>query len=108
MRGLWDQRDLLNILYGTAPLWMLTKWTWDADRTRFLKCYRSVCTWHAKIAFAELLDHRALTADRRVQQSRFDNGWSVIVNFSQQRYLGPGGPVEPRDFVTVRTAPVSP
>ncbi|MCX7014485.1 MAG: hypothetical protein NTW86_18365, partial [Candidatus Sumerlaeota bacterium] len=105
MNGLWDKRDLFNILYGTAPMWMLTRPTWDENEERFLKCYRDVCGGHEKIAFAEMIGHRALTPDRSVQESRFSNGWRVVVNFGDKPHENKGESVAPMGYRTWQDTP---
>ena len=34
-----------------------------------------------KIGGSEMLSHQFLTEDRQVQETRFANGWAVVVNF---------------------------
>ena len=97
--SLWSRHDLMNILYGTAPLIFMHPQadnvigsSADQDRIdRYLRTYRDVCGWHEKIGFDELADHRLLTSDRMVQESRFSSGWNVVVNFSESPFLDKRG-----------------
>jgi hypothetical protein len=51
----------------------------------------------------EMLSHRFLTPDRQVQQTRFANGWSVIVNFSpEQPFECEQGTIEPRGHLVLQ------
>lgn len=89
--SLWDRHDLMNILYGTAPLVfmhpeagnVIGSLPWKTKADRYLQTYRNVCGWHERIGFDEMVDHRILTADRMVQETRFSSGWNVVVNFTQ-------------------------
>ncbi len=95
----WDYRDLWHILYGNVPLWNLSPDEWWRYSWRFAQCYRNVLGWHQKVFGAEMVDHKLLTADGQVQQSRFSNGWAVTVNFDPQRpYDDEGVTVAPMDF----------
>lgn len=80
----WNQRDLLNILYGTAPLLMFDKQRWASEKLRMLQTYRQVCGWTRKIGYEEMVSHQYLTPDHLVQKTRFASGRSVIVNFGPQ------------------------
>ena len=101
--SLWDRHDLMNILYGTAPLIFMHPRAGnvigsemeDGLRARYLRTYRDVCGWHEKIGFDEMTDHRLLTPDRLVQETRFSSGWNVVVNFGSAAWDDPRGFVVP-------------
>jgi len=86
----WDQRDLLNILYGTAPLLMFDKDRWQRDKNRMLQTYRNVCEWVRKIGYDEMLSHQDLMPDHTVQRTTWSSGRSVTVNFGDKSYDGIG------------------
>ena len=44
-----------------------------------------MCPWLEKIGYSEMLDHKFLTPDRKVQESKFSSGWAVIVNFNSRQ-----------------------
>ena len=67
----------------------------DGLRARYLRTYRDVCGWHEKIGFDEMTDHRLLTSDRLVQETRFSSGWNVVVNFGSAAWDDPRGFVVP-------------
>ncbi|CAN5541106.1 hypothetical protein BH11ARM1_BH11ARM1_12700 [soil metagenome] len=94
----WDRRDLLNILYGTAPLLMFDKTRWEVEQPRMAQTYRNVCTWTRKVGYDEMLNHRYLTPDRTVQQTDFAGGDSVIVNFGDRPWKADGLTVLPMKF----------
>ena len=97
--GLWDHHDLINILYGTAPLIFMHPEAgniigspeWAKLRARYLQTYSKVCGWHEKIGFDEMTDHRVLSDDRLVQETRFSSGWAVVVNFGEEPWEDPRG-----------------
>ncbi len=91
----WDYNDLWDILYGALPLWNLDSFEWNHYKERFVRCYRDVCAWHEKVFGAEMIDHRFLTSDRLVQQTRFSNGWAVTVNFNKTDSYDDEGRVVP-------------
>jgi len=110
--SLWDRHDLLNILYGTAPLIfmhpragnVIGSSAWEKVSDRYLQTYRGVCGWHERIGFDEMIDHRFLTTDRMVQETRFSSGWNVVVNFGQVSWSDQRGfSVAPRSFHTFVT-----
>jgi hypothetical protein len=97
--SLWNRHDLMNILYGTPPLWFMHPKAgnvigtpqWEHVQGRYLQTYRNVCGWHEKIGFDEMSDHRFLSNDRLVQETRFRGGESVVVNFSAVPWTDPRG-----------------
>ncbi len=104
---LWDRHDLMNVINGTSSLWNMRPGSknvigtseWERVKERYLRTYRQVCGWHAKIGFDELQQHRFLSADRLVQQSRFSSGWTVVVNFGDRVWEDPRGfEVKPGSF----------
>jgi hypothetical protein len=85
--ALWDKRDLFNVLYGVPPMFMFDRKYWAANRERFVQSYRNTCPIIEKIAREEMTDHRFLTSDRQVQQTRFANGVAITVNFGATPFL---------------------
>jgi hypothetical protein len=85
MPGIWDKRDLFNVLYGTPPMFMFDAARWEKDKDRFVQSYRATCPVARATGYSEMIDHRFLTPDRAVQQTRFANGVTVIVNFSETK-----------------------
>jgi hypothetical protein len=88
------------VLYGGMPIFVVDRATIAAKGPRILQSYRAVCGVLEKIAGSEMLDHRFLTPDRQVQQTRFANGWRVTVNFApQQSYRAEdGSTIGPKAF----------
>jgi hypothetical protein len=78
---LWDRRDLLNALYGTPPMFMFTRKYLQANKDRFVQSYQTTAPVARATGYSEMLSHEWLTADHRVQRTKFANGVTVTVNF---------------------------
>jgi len=89
--AIWDKRDLFNVLYGTPPMFMFNRDLWAKNRNRFVQSYRAIAPVARATGYAEMTDHRFLTPDRSVQQTRFANGVTVTVNFSTTPFRLPDG-----------------
>jgi hypothetical protein len=87
----WDRRDLWNALYGTPPMFLFVRKTWEQNRERFARSYRTAAPVARATGYSEMLAHAWLTADHSVQQTRFANGVVVTVNFGEQSYRLPDG-----------------
>lgn len=97
--ALWDLRDLFNLLYGTPPMFMFDRRLWRDQKERFVQSYQTVCPVVRQVADQEMTDHRFLTADRAVQQTRFANGVMITVNFGDDPWVAPDGTaVPPRGY----------
>ncbi len=79
--AVWDRRDLFNALYGTPPMFMFNTALWDRNRERFVRSYRASAGVTRATGYSEMLDHRWLSDDHAVQQTRFADGTAVTVNF---------------------------
>ena len=91
--ALWDKRDLFNALYGTPPMFMFSRSQWEENKARFVQSYQATCPLVRKVGYAEMTDHRFLTPDRSVQQTRFANGVTVTVNFGRTPFTLPDGTI---------------
>lgn len=89
--ALWDKRDLFNLLYGTPPMFMFDRKLWAENKDRFAQSYRTICSQVRELGYAEMTDHRFLTADRTVQQTAFSSGHIVTVNFGNTAHTLPNG-----------------
>ncbi len=89
--ALWRKRDLFNVLYGTPPMFMFTRQYLRENKDRFAQSYRDTCSVARAVGYAEMTDHRFLTADRGVQQTIFSNGVTVTVNFGEKPFRLPDG-----------------
>jgi hypothetical protein len=99
--SLWDKRDLFNILYGTPPMFMFTRRSWEQNKDRFVQGYRDTCTVARAVGYTDMTDHQFLTADRSVQQTRFANGVVITVNFGSKPFrMADGTEVGPMGYHT--------
>lgn len=102
--GITDRKDALNVLYGTPPLYWVDghlgfRWQQRDERARLLRSYFATCPWHAAVFGRELLSHRALTADRGVQEAVFAGGYRAVVNLGEQPYQLDADVLPPNGFV---------
>ena len=100
----WDAWDLIHLLYGGMPIFVVNEHSIVEKGQRMLQTYHNVCGVLEKIGGSEMVSHRFLTSDRQVQESRFANGWAVLVNFDKKRpYTGRAEkPIRPESSVTYR------
>jgi len=89
--ALWDKRDLFNALYGTPPMFMFNRSLWENNKARFVQSYKATCPIARATGYSEMTDHRFLTPDRDVQQTKFANDVSVTVNFRREATRLPDG-----------------
>lgn len=95
---IWWKKDLFNMLYGSAPLWNLDLERWEAYEYTFIDSYKKVCPWLQKIAYDELVSHRFVTEDHKVQESVFSSGKKIVVNFGDEDFDFNGKPVKAKSF----------
>jgi len=94
--AVWDRRDLFNALYGTPPMFMFNAALWQRNRERFVRSYRASAGVTRATGYSEMLEHRWLSDDHAVQQTRFADGTVVTVNFGEApARLGDGATLAP-------------
>ena len=98
----WARKDLFNALYATAPQWNLDGPTWTRLRDRFVSSYQALTKVLRDVGYSEMLDHRFLDEARQLQETRFANGSSVIVNFSPTPVEAAGQTVPAESFVLIQ------
>lgn len=84
-----QQKNLLNILYGTMPMWHIDRTLWEAHQKEFVASYRAIASVRSRIGFAAMINHGWLTVDRTVQFTDWDNGDRVVVNFGDKSFNRP-------------------
>jgi len=89
--SIWWKRDLFNVLYGTMGMYLFHNRQWAEDKEKFVQSYRITSPVARATGYSEMTDHRILSADRTVQQSRFANGTVVTVNFGDAPFALPDG-----------------
>lgn len=98
---IWWKKDLFNILYGSAPLWNLDRERWDEYKYTFIDSYNNVCPWLQQIATDELVSHRFVSDDHKVQESVFSSGKRVVVNFGEVETEFEGKTIKPKGFLII-------
>jgi len=80
-------------------MFMFNRQFWNENKARFARSYRNVCTVVREVGYSEMIDHRFLTPDRDVQQTKFANGAAVVVNFGDKPYrLADGKEIKPMGY----------
>ena len=77
----WRKRDCFNALYGTAPMYIFDYAQWKECRVEFQESWKRVGKIARDTGFSEMISHRALNAERTVQETRFADGTTVTVDF---------------------------
>lgn len=98
---IWWKKDLFNLLYGNAPLWSLDRDRWEAFRNTFVESYKTLHPWLQSIGYDEMLSHRFVTADRKVQETVFSSGKKMVVNFGETPFVYQSKEIKPRGFVVL-------
>lgn len=99
----WAAKNLWQMLYGAPPNFHLADPFFDEQLPRLQKTFEEVCGWHEKIGRDEMLDHRFLSPDRMVQETRFSSGWAAVVNFGKREFNAPDGSrVAPMQYALYR------
>lgn len=97
---IWDRENLLNLLHGQMPTFMLDRANFEANRERFIRTAQSVGRWNAAIGYEEMTDFRWLTPDGSVQQAIYASGANAIVNFGETAFtLQSGETIAPSGFL---------
>ena len=99
---IWWKKDLFNILYGSAPLWNLDRERWVEYKNTFIESYKRVCPWLQQIGYDEMVSHRFVTEDHKVQESVFSSGKKVVVNFGDEDYAWKGKTIKAKDYLTIQ------
>jgi hypothetical protein len=96
---IWWKKDLFNILYGSAPLWNIDLERWEEYKYTFIDSYKNVVPWLEQIASDEMVSHRFVSPDHKVQESVFSSGKKVVVNFGDSEVLLEGKSIKPKGFL---------
>ena len=83
MYEVWEKKDLFNILYGVPPLYYFNKEFWNENKEKFANSYKRAQPVSKMTGYVNMSDFKILTQDRKVQQSYFENGVRVTVNFKE-------------------------
>ncbi len=93
-------KDTFNALYGTPPLYTASMSQFKVLKELIAESYKRATPVARQTATSRMIDFVRLTEDSRVQQSRFENGLTVIANFSDEPYTADNGRVvEPQSAV---------
>lgn len=94
-----EDKNLWNILYGSMPLYMPpSRAYWNAHLEEFISGFHLISAVTRNVGYAKMTDHRFVTEDRKVQMTRFDNDWIVVVNFDTIARMWNGQQLAPKGF----------
>ncbi|MBK6282824.1 MAG: T9SS type A sorting domain-containing protein [Draconibacterium sp.] len=95
----WEDKDLWNILYGTMPLYLPpSRSYWDSNLEKFMSGYHLMSTVSRNVGYAKMINHQFLSEDHNLQETDFDNGWKVVVNFDSIPRNLAGKTLAPKGF----------
>jgi len=98
---IWDKEDLINLLHGQMPTFMLDRANFERNAAHFAHTAKTVGAWNARTGYEEMIDFRWLAADGSVQQAVYASGANVIVNFGSTEFTLPSGEkIAPRGHLT--------
>jgi Glycosyl hydrolases related to GH101 family, GH129 len=95
------KKDLFNALYGTMPMWNMTKAHWMAHRTDFLASYAFQARSRSRVGFDDMIGHGWLSDDRELQYTDWASGVRIVANFGAAARQTGGVTVPPLDFVVL-------
>lgn len=98
------RKDLFTLLYGGTPLLWRDRTGFDFidHRDRFMETVYTTVPFQEEVFYARMLSHVWLTKDMAVQQTLFDTGHTVTVNFSDKVYVMESGVMLPPEGYYVR------
>jgi len=99
MPEIWWKKDLFNVLYGSVPLWSMDRNRWNEYKQTFIESYKTICPWLQQIGYDELVSHRFVSNDHKVQESVFSLGKKVVVNFGDVDYVFEGRTIKAKGFL---------
>jgi hypothetical protein len=72
---------------------------WEEYKYTFIDSYKNVVPWLEQIASDEMVSHRFVSPDHKVQESVFSSGKKVVVNFGDSEVLLEGKSIKPKGFL---------
>ncbi len=91
----WQDKNLWSMLYGNPAMYFLNEQAYRHWRAGIPHTRQYLDWWTRKVGYAELVSHRFVSPDWKVQESVFSTGDGVVVNFSTQDYPMADGEVIP-------------
>jgi hypothetical protein len=80
------KKDLMNLLYGTAPIWLLLQegaCLLASESGRLAQTYEMVCEVNKYTQFQQMVSHEYLTGNGDLQRTTWAGGLKITVNFSE-------------------------
>lgn len=89
IRGGWEQKDLMNILFGNKPMWNLDVTLWEKDeetREKLIDSYKKFSEVLKAVELEEMTNHTWLNDEKDVAMVSYANGVQVAVNFRNEPF----------------------
>lgn len=96
---LMPMRDLFNVLYAQPPLYSFHVNEWEMLKPQIMKSVADATVTSRKLGYERMTAFDYLTADRMVQQTTFESGTKVIVNFSDKPVTVKGVAIPAKGYV---------
>ncbi|KAH0786104.1 Carbohydrate binding domain-containing protein [Histomonas meleagridis] len=97
--SIWDKKNLFNVLYGLPSMFVLDQSFWNNNKNKFVETYNMTFKGAYESGYHEMTDHVYLTEDMKVQQTKFENGLNIIVNFGAENFVYNGMTISAQGYV---------
>ena len=105
---LLPRRDLFNLLYGQPPLYSFHVSDWEKLKVSLLRSVKRAVRSAELSGYESMVSFEILSSDRLVQRTRFSNGVSVTVNFSEKEFRTESGrSLSPQDYCIEQPYPTN-
>ena len=96
----WARKNLWSALYAAAPMYRPFEFEVKKYAAQMGQTAKYIGFVTRRVGLAAMIDHRFLTPDRQVQETRFEGGFGVIANFGENPFRTEGGPeIPPGEYV---------
>lgn len=82
----WRTKDLLSVLYAQPELWIMDPELWERDKAAYVKSYQTWSPVCRALVGQKMLDHQFLNAKRTRQETRWEDGSVIRVDFANSTY----------------------
>ena len=94
-----ENHVLHDLLSGQPSSWSLVREQWQDLLPLIKQCYEILGRLHRRTAHAEMTNHKFLTPDYMVQESSFEDGTRVMINYGITTYEKEGIRIAPKGFI---------
>ena len=96
----WKTKELLTILYGAMNLaFPCNEDFWEKYKDKYLRSIKVTGWVFEKVGYEKMESHEYISNDRFVQKTRFSNGTTIVVNFSDTSFQYGKTTIPAEDFI---------